>query len=306
MALAVERVDVAQRQQLGAEPASAARAAATRARDAGADVDLLHRRARRASSAVPSTSTPPLFITVTRSASANTRSMSCSTSSTGMSRRDALDQAPTRSRSAAASPASGSSSSRTRGPDARAKPMSSRRWPPYDSVPPSDRARCRSRPRKRMTLAVSSRSRARSSALRQPLKCGDRAPAAARRTFSLMDNRREQVGDLERTGRARCRRVLCGGRALDLAPSSATLPCRAGTVPDTRLNNVVLPAPLGPISAWLPAASTVKPSSHGPDAAELPGNCKDQVDDGPLPRSAGSESLAAADPHKYLRLLMSL
>ena len=44
--------------------------------------------------------------------------------------RDALDEAPMRSRSAAARPASGSSSSSMRGFVASASPMSSRRWPP--------------------------------------------------------------------------------------------------------------------------------------------------------------------------------
>ena len=57
-----------------------------------------------------------------------------------------------------------------------------------------------------------------------------------------------------------------------------------GNSPETRLNKVVLPAPLGPIRAWISPASTVRlVFGHGADAAELLGNIPD-LDDGPLPR----------------------
>ena len=92
--LAVERVDAVEVEQQRRRPRAPRDRAASRQapRCPSRCTPRAPRWLSRASSAVPSTSTLPSFITVTRSASANTRSMSCSTSSTGMSRRDALDQ----------------------------------------------------------------------------------------------------------------------------------------------------------------------------------------------------------------------
>ena len=202
----------------------------------------------RASSAVPSTSTRPLFITVTRSASANTRSMSCSTSSTGMSAEMRLIRLATRSRSAAASPASGSSSSSTRGPDASARPMSSRRWPPYDSVPASARS-MPLKPRKRISSAVRRVTRSIARTSDQPLKCDGSRACTARRRFSSIDTPENRLVIWnERASPAAT--VRCGARPGDRTRRRAsTLPRSGANIPEIRLNTVVLPAPLGPISA---------------------------------------------------------
>ena len=72
----------------------------------------------------------PWFITVTRCEKPSTRSMSCSTISTGMLAATLVTRLETRSRSAAGRPASGSSSSSTCGLQPSAMPRSTRRCPP--------------------------------------------------------------------------------------------------------------------------------------------------------------------------------
>ena len=84
VALAVERVDLVDREQRLGARRGGARLGGDR-RGAGADIDLAHLGIVARVSTVPSTSTLPSFITVTWSAIWNTRSMSCSTSSTGIS-----------------------------------------------------------------------------------------------------------------------------------------------------------------------------------------------------------------------------
>ena len=51
------------------------------------------------------------------------------------------------------------------------------------------------------------------------------------------------------------------GRPVTSAPSNITRPPLAGREPDIRLNSVVLPAPLGPISPWISPVSTVSETS---------------------------------------------
>ena len=86
VALAVERVDALEARAAAARarPRRPGRAAGD-GRRAAAGVDLLHARSARTSSGVPAISTSPWFITVTRCEKPSTRSMSCSTISTGIS-----------------------------------------------------------------------------------------------------------------------------------------------------------------------------------------------------------------------------
>ena len=93
VALAVERIDVDRASAAACALAALARALRCDVRCARPDIDVLHALGMtRASSTVPSSSTLPSFMTVTWSASRNTRSMSCSTSSTGTSAEMLLDQ----------------------------------------------------------------------------------------------------------------------------------------------------------------------------------------------------------------------
>ena len=64
-------------------------------------------------------------------------------------------------------------------------------------------------------------------------------------------------------GRRRSRAIARGGRPSMRAPASVTLPASGASWPLTRLKQVVLPAPLGPISATIsPAATANDTSSH--------------------------------------------
>ena len=68
----------------------------------------------------------------------------------------------------------------------------------------------------------------------------------------------EQVGDLERA-----REPLLADRGPTARPGSsrpfsARVPLSGGNRPETRLNRVVLPAPFGPISAWISPAPIVR------------------------------------------------
>ena len=223
-------------------------------------------RARRRR--VPSIRTLPSFITVTRSASANTRSMSCSTSSTGRSAEMRLIRPPTRSRSAAARPASGSSSSSTRGAPASASPMSSRRCPPYDSDPASacsmpdkpevaDQLR---RARRHALVALRRRSSRRSATRRAPARRD-----AGSRAIDTRGNRLVIWNERPRPAAA----IRYGGKPAIDWPASTTDPWSGANMPVIRLNTVVLPAPLGPISACSVRSRTdERRVGHRLDAAE--------------------------------------
>ena len=61
-----------------------------------------------------------------------------------------------------------------------------------------------------------------------------------------------------------CWQMRCGGRPWIVAPLRRTVPLSGGNRPETRLNSVVLPAPFGPISAWISPACDRRGSRSRP------------------------------------------
>ena len=146
--------------------------------------------------------------------------MSCSTISTGMCARCVFTRSETRSRSAAARPASGSSSSSTCGLEPSAMPRSTRRCPPYDrSLPRVSSMPCR--PRNFISSAVS----AWISAVAVDVAPGVEArgvPRLQRQAQVLVDRQAlEQVGDLERARQALLADAVRAPGGGSLAPCSA-------------------------------------------------------------------------------------
>ena len=225
-------------------------------------------------------------MTVTWSARRNTRSMSCSTSSTGTSAEMLLDQL-------ADAFAFGRGKARERLIEQQQARLGGQRQPHVDqplaavgqapacahldAVQAHD---ARSRRRSRVDLRDARRVVQNVEALRMARLHGE--------ADVLRDGqRREQVGDLERAADARRGDAL--GRQ---ARRSARRPagwCRAsgGNMPETRLKAVVLPAPLGPISACSVRSRTVKST---PSTALMPPKCltiPSSLEDGPASMRAG-------------------
>ena len=138
--------------------------------------------------------------------------------------------------------------------------MSSSRWPPYDSDPASACSMPDS-PRKRISSAVR--------AVTRSLRCASRPAVEMRRVARLHGeaqilvdrHARKQVRDLERTaepGRGDSIRRQPGDR---LRRRARTEPRSGANMPVIRLKTVVLPAPLGPISACSVRSRTASDAS---------------------------------------------
>ena len=184
-----------------------------------------------------------------------------------------------RSTSSCAIPAVGSSSSIISG-RARAWWRSPARACGRRQLRPPACRRTRSRP----TSSSSSRARglvdlSSTASERQKSKLPPRLRCSAMRTFSQRGQVREHGGDLEAADEPEPRhrgRLQAG----DVAPLEAMVPrvgCRNLV---SRLKQVVLPAPLGPISAWIVPAHPQVDAVDGDEAAELlgqPVGCQDGV-----------------------------
>ncbi len=181
-----------------------------------------------------------------------TTSMSCSTSR--MVRRPPSASrrisARTRSRSPDPMPAVGSSRSSRRGAVASASAISSNLRSPCDSSAAGRSARSESPT---------------SASIRHARSCTSGMPSRARRATSALPS-------FARSGTATfCSAVSCGkmfvtwkvrampartralgGKRVTAAPSSSTWPASGRSFPVSRLMSVVLPAPLGPITAVMP------------------------------------------------------
>ena len=169
-------------------------------------------------------------------------------------------------------PAAGSSSSSSSGSAQSARAISTRFWWPYDSRP-AGAPRSRSRPR---NAAISrARSRCRRSSRRA---LGSRSPVLTNpalvrwcrpssrfsstvspRDSAMFWNVRATPSPATSCGRSRVRSV----------PRKRTAPAAGLYAPETTLNIVDLPAPFGPMTAWIAAGAT---SNETPSSATTPAN----------------------------------
>ena len=78
----------------------------------------------------------------------------------------------------------------------------------------------------------------------------------------------EQVGDLERAREAQLADAVRAGGPRSRCRAGARVPASGANRPETRLKVVVLPAPLGPISAWICAAIARRATT--PRTARMP------------------------------------
>src|SRR5262245_18929388 len=169
-----------------------------------------------------------------------TNDMSCSTSRTA-----SPDPATSRSNapivdvSVSFRPADGSSSSKTRGWVASARPSSTRRAVPVGSRSTRSSATACSPTRSRISSATTPGARERSCA-------HPRRISAATRTFSRAV-RLPKVSSRWNVRPIPSRARWCGLRRVMSRPSSSMRPVSGACSPVTTLNRVVLPAPLGPM-----------------------------------------------------------
>src|SRR5712691_3215877 len=191
------------------------------------------------------------------SASLNTTSMSCSTSSTlrspAVSR--SLRICTARSVSSIDRPWVGSSSIRSRGFCAIAMATSSRRWSPCDSMAAVTSARRDSRTR---SIASSATAADRLSTLPPPRNRQRRLSRAwaAMRTFS----RAVRAGKTWQSWKVRAMpfcATWCTGIAVMFSPAKMTCPAFGFSTLVIKLKKVDLPAPLGPMTARISPGSTV-------------------------------------------------
>src|SRR5712691_2558826 len=182
-----------------------------------------------------------------RSASANTAVMSCSTRSTGKRPLRRRSSSTRREASSRPVPAMGSSRRRTFGSMASAMASSSARFSPCESCPAG-------------TLARSARPTSASAARAGPFNASSAAARPTRRrldpmrdcTASATFSSAEKPGRIELTwnDRARPSRArACIGSAVTSRPPNRIAPESGAISPDTWLISVVLPAPLGPMTA---------------------------------------------------------
>src|SRR5690554_640864 len=189
----------------------------------------------------------PWCMTATRSTRPRTTSMWCSTMSTVRPDRCTWRMTSTRpGTSAEPTPAMGSSSRMTWGSVASSIAISSLRLSPCESTPASVAwwwARPTSSSRSLATRVASSVARGK----RMTDTSLPRATCAASLTFSsaLSAGNRLEVWKV-RPRPARARRWI--GSAVTSLPWSFTVPSVGRSTPEIRLNRVVLPAPLGPIT----------------------------------------------------------
>ena len=211
---------------------------------------------RRSTSGGPSAMTRPSAITTTQSLMSCTTSMSCSTNITVRpSLRSSLMCSSRLCVSAGFTPAIGSSSMISRGSAISARAISSSlRWPPESDagvlvahvgqLEPLEQAR---RPASSISRSWA-RHRGRMSAVRHcPRPAGPWRRASCSRSRC---RRRQALGELERADHAACGPPCGRGMPLEsIAVETPRARCRARRSPVSRLKNVVLPAPLGPMSA---------------------------------------------------------
>ena len=199
---------------------------------------------------VPSAMTRPRSRTTTRSASAPTNFMSCSTRICVRPRsRSVLSACASLSFSAARSPAAGSSSRSSRGRWARARATESSRSCPIGSVVAANRPGQRARRARALRGPRPSRAVPRATAtavaasprrIRRASTYGSR-----RRRSRARRGTRERVSPGRRPRPRRARR--CAGQLVTSLPSTTMRPSSTGRNPDMQPRSVDLPAPFGPI-----------------------------------------------------------
>src|SRR5438445_62203 len=218
-----------------------------------------------------------------RSERARTWSMSCSISTIVTDRRSVRIRSATRSRSWAARPASGSSSSNSSGRVASAMAISSSRWSPCERLSAISKARS---PR---PTASTSRSASVFRSVKLPesasiAKRQRRLAWAAMRTFSktvsawkmLMIWNERETPDAT---------IWCGRSAVIVVARNRAWPRSAGRRPVRTLKSVVLPAPFGPM---IERSSPRGTRSDTPSTAASAPKC--------LARSWASSSTSPAGP----------
>src|SRR5437868_856050 len=182
-----------------------------------------------------------------RSASANTASMSCSTSTIVTSRRSSCSSFTIRAASEIPRPAIGSSSSRSRGFVASATASSSSRCSPWLKRDTSTSARC-ARPTRSSAARAASRSFASLRAAPQKRKeCPSWACAASATLSSAVKSSNSEVIWNDRARPSALRRHA--GTPPRSWPPSRIVPEFGSNCPVSWLISVVLPAPFGPMIA---------------------------------------------------------
>ena len=189
-------------------------------------------------------------------ASPKTTSMSCSTRR--MVRPPAAESlriSPrTRSRSPDPMPAVGSSRKRSRGRVASASAISSKRRSPWESSAAGRSLPC---PRPTSSSSVCARERRSWSAARR--RTGSRARFSMARSGTATFSSEVRSGKTLVTWKVRAmphRTRALAARSVTSAPSSRTRPSSGISFPVRRLRKVVLPAPLGPMSAVIPPSGS--------------------------------------------------
>lgn len=215
----------------------------------------------------PSTSTLPCCSTVTRSARLATTFMLCSTMTTVRPSRIWRTSSIVRATSSAPIPAVGSSSSSTCGSSASARASSRARFRPYEREP-AGTSPCPASPTRSSSSAARPAKRASARSERQNRQPSPVGLARASSTcWRGVSSANRLVIWKER---ATPRRLIASGLGpVSTRPRMTTLPAVGLRNPVSRLNRVVLPAPLGPTRACtLPSAT----SRSTPSTARNPRN----------------------------------
>src|SRR6266403_706936 len=223
-------------------------------------------------------------MTLIRSASAKTTSMSCSTRTIVCRPRSARSRCTMRCDSSAPMPATGSSRSSSRGRVASAIAISSCRCSPWASVPATTSARAPSPTRSSVARAGSRRARSALAGV-QKRKLWPAWACTARATLSSAVNSGKML--VIWNERARPRRERVGpGNPVTSSPANRIVPASGARSPESWPISVVLPAPLGPMIASVSPSAT---SRSTPSVATRPP--KRLV----RPRTASSGSAIARD-----------
>jgi hypothetical protein len=186
--------------------------------------------------------------------------MSCSTNRMPTSPRRLRRRSTIRRDSSALIPAVGSSRRSSRGSEARAIPTSSWRRSPWERLA-TGTSRRPSRPTRAAYRSASSRSsHSASTGLQNP-----KAPPFLACTTSCRFPRTVSWGKRLVTWKVRAipkRALRCAGSVVTSCPQNTILPSSGGNTPATRLVRVVLPAPLGPMRAWISPGRTSREHRH--------------------------------------------
>ena len=192
--------------------------------------------------------------------------MSCSINSTAWSSASARSRVAMRSASSGPMPASGSSSNSTEGPVASTMAISSWRSWPWLRMSAPRWARCW-RPARAMAASARRCGSASREARRSRRRAGVAPICAARRTFSAtVMSRSTLVRWNDRPTPARAMRQA--GQPVTSCPATSRRPALGGSSPDSRFTSVLLPAPLGPMTACRQPRSSA--SDTPPTAARPP------------------------------------